>query len=227
MLSSWPSWSRFRNSWQPSAASREEHAGRGVEESCGGSDGGFEILCEPSVSSEPGEEACDDPAARQDDEPGLIRQLADDFDGDGGGCGHALMVAGAVREDAGDEGEEPFGDPQPCPAAVAILDAGPMRFDPEDAAVGIDERVSFTAFDLLASVITARTAGLRRLHALSMMAADGLASRPVRSRAAVTRAWLIRSQTQWSRHAANQRSTVLQGGRSVGICRHGHPDRMT
>jgi hypothetical protein len=40
---------------------------------------------------------------------------------------------------------------------------------------------------------------------LSMIAAEGLASRPTRSRSAITSAWFIRSKHPSSRQAANQR----------------------
>jgi hypothetical protein len=60
---------------------------------------------------------------------------------------------------------------------------------------------------------------------LSMIAALGLASRPTRSRSAVTKAWLMVSNRPLSRQAANQRYTVGQGGRSVGISRQGMPPR--
>lgn len=43
-----------------------------------------------------------------------------------------------------------------------------------------------------------------------MIAAEGLASRPTRSRSAITRAWLIFSNRQASRQAANQRRKVLR-----------------
>jgi hypothetical protein len=39
----------------------------------------------------------------------------------------------------------------------------------------------------------------------SMIAAEGLASRPTRSRSAITSAWFIRSNRPSSRQAANQR----------------------
>src|SRR3954467_15958970 len=58
-----------------------------------------------------------------------------------------------------------------------------------------------------------------------MIAALGLASRPTRSRSAVTKAWLMVSNRPLSRQAANQRYTVGQGGRSVGISRQGMPPR--
>jgi hypothetical protein len=66
--------------------------------------------------------------------------------------------------------------------------------------------VALAAFDLFAGIIATRPTGFGGLTLwLSMMAADGLASRPTRSRSAMTSAWLIFSNIEPSRKAANQR----------------------
>ncbi len=81
-----------------------------------------------------------------------------------------------------------------------------MRFEHEAAAVGVDERMALAPVDFLARIVTARPGGLGGLDALaSMIAAEGLASRPTRSRSAITSAWFIRSKRPSSRQAANQR----------------------
>jgi hypothetical protein len=69
-----------------------------------------------------------------------------------------------------------------------------MRFEDEATSVRVDERMA------LALIVTARAAGLGVLTLwLSMIAADGLASRPTRSRSAITSAWFIRSKRPSSR----------------------------
>jgi hypothetical protein len=116
-------------------------------------------------------------------EADLIGLAPDDFDGDG--CSGSDSVAGiaAIGEEPFDKGEgPPRGAPQP-PGAIAILNASMMGFEPETAAIAIDEPVAFPARDLLASVIPARTAAFRRLDALTIddrgarrcFPADGLA----------------------------------------------------
>ena len=79
-----------------------------------------------------------------------------------------------------------------------------MGLDDQAAAVGVDQRVTLAPVDLLARIVTARAAGLGGLW-LSMIAAEGLASRPTRSRSAITSAWFFRSKRPSSRQAANQR----------------------
>jgi len=60
-----------------------------------------------------------------------------------------------------------------------------------------------------------------------MIAADGLASRPTRSRSAMSKARLIFSNTPLSRHVENQRYTVRHGGKSLGKSRRAVPPRST
>ena len=109
-----------------SEASSEQHDGGGVEEGGRRSDGGLEILGEPSIAVDPGEEALDHPAARQDDEADLIGEFLDDFDGDAGGVGDLVASIGAIGEDALDERKEAARDLQQGYGSVAILDAGLM-----------------------------------------------------------------------------------------------------
>ena len=81
-----------------------------------------------------------------------------------------------------------------------------MGLDDEAAAVGVNQRVALAPVDLLARIIAARPpASVVLTLWLSIIAADGLASRPTRSRSAITSAWFIRSKRPSSRQAANQR----------------------
>jgi hypothetical protein len=81
-----------------------------------------------------------------------------------------------------------------------------MGFDDKATAVRVDQCVALAPVDLLASIVTARPpASVVLTLWLSMIAAEGLASRPTRSRSAITSAWFIRSKRPSSRQAANQR----------------------
>jgi hypothetical protein len=67
-----------------------------MEERGGRSDRGLEVLGETPVAVDPGEEALDHPAPRQDLEAHLIGQLADDLHHDGSGVCDLLARIGAV-----------------------------------------------------------------------------------------------------------------------------------
>jgi hypothetical protein len=183
-------------------------------------------------------------APPQRGEADLIGPLADDLDDDGGGHGDARMIVSGIGEDTFDEGDEGTRGVEQPPAAVAVLDARRVRLQQEAPPVGVppfgrclrpDRRMALAPVDLLAGVIPARPASMVLTLWLwpsadlwsPMLAADGLASRPTRSRSAMTRAWLIFSNMPSSRHAANQRSTVLHGGTSEGRRRQAMPPRMT
>ena len=63
-----------------------------------------------------------------------------------------------------------------------------MGLQLERPAVGVDQCMALAALDLLATVVAAGAAGLGSLVLwLSITAAEGLASRPVRSRSSNTR----------------------------------------
>ena len=61
----------------------------------------------------------------------------------------------------------------------------------------------------------------------SITAAVGEASRPTRSRSAITSRWFMVSNKPVSRYRANQANTVLLGGKSIGNSRHATPSRST
>jgi hypothetical protein len=136
----------------------------------------------------------------------LVGIFAHDFDGDQRRRSDLLTGIAAVGEDALNEREDAPRDPQKRSATIAVLDAGRMGLDYEAATVGVDQRMALASIDLLSSIVTAWPAGLGGLDALAVMiAAEGLASRPTRSRSAITSAWFIRSKRPSSRHVANQR----------------------
>ena len=98
-------------------------------------------------------------------------------------------VVTAIGEDARDERIQGTGSAEQR-AAVAILNARGMRFEQERSSVGVDDDVALALVDLLACIIAAQATGFRGLDTLwlSMIAAEGLASRPTRSRSTMTRA---------------------------------------
>jgi hypothetical protein len=112
------------------------------------------------------------------------------IDDDVRGVRDPLVVVTAVGEDARDERIQGTGGAEQRPAAVAILNARRMRFEQERTSVGVDDDVALAPVDLLACIIAARATGFRGLDTLwlSMIAAEGLASRPTRSRSTMTRA---------------------------------------
>ena len=81
-----------------------------------------------------------------------------------------------------------------------------MRFEHEATPVRVDQRMALASVDLLSGIVAAWPASLGGLTLWqSMIAAEGLAPRPIRSRSAITSAWFIRSKHPSSRQAANQR----------------------
>ena len=117
----------------------------------------------------------------------------DDLDlpgaGRGGHRGHPRPLVAAIGEDAVDEGEQAAGSTQQIEGAVAILHAGWMDHHVQEEAERIDENVPLAARDLLARIEALRIDRRPPFCAAlalweSMIAADGLASCPSRSRTA-------------------------------------------
>src|SRR4029077_12028472 len=168
------------------------------------------------------------PASQLDGEADLIGGLSHDLEGARGGAGEVSASRAAIGEAALEEGEGSPRETEQRAAAIAVLDTRRMGLDDEAAAVGVDQRVTLAPVDLLARIVTARAAGLGGLDALAVDdRGRGVASRPTRSRSAVTSAWFIRSKRPSSPQAANQRKIVAHGGKSFGSSRHGQPARMT
>lgn len=107
------------------------HDGCRVEEDGGGTDGCLEVLREPPVAVDPGEETFDHTSSRQDDEAELAGLLADDFDDDAGGCRHPLMIVFAIDPYVLDERKQRARNLEERSCAIAILNVGRMRFDKE------------------------------------------------------------------------------------------------
>ena len=166
---------------------------------------GREVLRQPPIARSR-QRTARRPSAGGNSETDLTGVLAHDLDRDQGGLGDLFAGISTVGEDPLDKWEDAARSLQKRSAAVAILDAGWMGLDDEAAALGVNLRVALAPVDLPARIVTARAAGPVVLTLwLSMIAADGLASRPTRLRSAITSAWFIRSKRPSSRQAANQR----------------------
>jgi hypothetical protein len=86
--------------------------------------------------------------------------------------------------------------------------------------IGVNHHLALATCDLLARIIASRATAIGGLHALAVeYTGGGDASRPTRSRSAMTRGWLMVSNKPVSRHRLNRRKTVLLGGRSEGKSR--------
>ncbi len=140
--------------------------------------------------ADPGQGALDDPALGDDLEAGNIVAF-DDFQSPFSGLGHPLghdrsLVAG-IGEDHLDEREEAAGLPQQSVRPIAVLHGGGVNRDSHHQAERIDHDVPLATGDLFARVIPLRVdrgppfCAARALW-LSMIAAEGLASRPACSR---------------------------------------------
>jgi hypothetical protein len=103
--------------------------------------------------------------------------------------GHLRPLIATIGEDDLDEGEQAAGPAQQCVGPIAILHIGRMDYDVQEQAERIDENVPLAARDFLARIEALRI-DLRPPFCaalalwLSMTAAEGLASRPSRSRTA-------------------------------------------
>ena len=140
----------------------------------------------------PGEGALDDPAAAQDDEAGHERHTADGLDCNAGFVfcpGHQPPGVAAVCEDTFDEWETTSGFLQHALATVAVLDIGAVDLDRQQAPIGVGQDVALASMDAFTCIVAFESpfwSAVRTVW-LSMIAADGEASRPDRSRSSMTK----------------------------------------
>src|SRR5579862_8181943 len=184
---------RPKRSWSGEASEHELDHGE-VDERLGGSGEVLEVAGEPAVSADPSEGALDDPALGGDDEAGRAIGALDDLNapaaGAAGGLSDARSLVSGVGEDRRDERKAPphrFGQDVRC--TVAVLDTRRMDHRGQEEALVIGEDVALDPLDLLARVEPDRVDRRPPFCAalalwLSRMPADGLASRPSRSRTA-------------------------------------------
>ena len=105
----------------------------------------------------------------------------------GDGRRHLWSLVAGIGEDGLDEGERPARRAKQLAGAVAVLHVGEMDDDAQQQAERIDEDVALAPRDLLARIEALRVERSPPFCAplalwLSITAADGLASRPSRSR---------------------------------------------
>src|SRR5215831_3189850 len=161
-------------------------------------------LARRRFAPEPGEGAFDHPAAPQHAKALHVVAPLDDFHAQSwhlcqGGINLPCIVA-AIGPDQF-EPREAAADPvehQTCP--VAILNGGRVNDDPHRQPFTVDQGMDFPAFHLLAGVVPNLAVVAAPFSAdltdwLSRTAADGLASRPIRSRNAICSSAQIASQT--------------------------------
>src|SRR4051794_109730 len=160
---------------------------------------------EAAPPAEPAERPLRHPAPGEEDEAGAAREPAHDDQGqpeqEAGQQGREPVV-GAVGEHDLEPGVEPLQPPQQVDGAVRVLDVGGVDDDPEQQAAGVDRDVPLPALDLLGRVVAAGPPfSVAFTLWVSMMAAEGLGSRPSRSRSITTRWWRIVSHTPASAKA--------------------------
>jgi len=109
--------------------------------------------------------------------------------GPGDRAGHDRTLVAGIGKDHFDKREGAARLAQQSRGPIAVLDIGGMHRDPNHQAERIDHDVAFAPGDLLARVVALRVdrrppfCAARALW-LSMIAAEGLASRPASSRQA-------------------------------------------
>jgi hypothetical protein len=163
-----------------------------ADEGCYGIGVAFEVSGKTAVARNPGERTFDRPSSWQDDEAVRLCAL-DDLELPCTGLGDnrrpLRSLVAAVGEDAFDEGEQSARATQQERRAVAVLHIGRMDDDVQQQAERVDEDMPLAAGDFLACVEALRIDRRPPFCAalalwLSMIAADGLASRPSFSRTA-------------------------------------------
>ena len=139
----------------------------------------------------------------------------------------APLVA-CIRKGELHERPAPARGAQQGPDVVPVLGRCRVGLEFERAVVRVHHRVLVAAFNLAASVVALHTAAFGGLDTLAFdhgRCRAGLA--PARSRSRMTRWWLTTSHVPLSRSQANQRYTLLQGGKPLGIMRQVMPPRST
>ena len=153
----------------------------------------FVVLGETAASTEPGEGPLDDPAFGQNLEADRLIRTLDDFQLPGperlhGGSRQRPLVA-AIGKNPFDEWKQAAHGLEHKQAAISILDAGGVNRNVQGQTQRVDQDMSLLAFDFLPRVVARRVDPRPPFSApltlwLSMIAADGPASLPDRSRTA-------------------------------------------
>lgn len=109
--------------------------------------------------------------------------------GIGDDLGHLRLLIAGISENTLDKGEQPPRPAEQVAGAIAVLHIGGLNADAQQEAERIDQDMALAPGDFLARVIPLRVKRRAPFCAalplwLSMIAADGLVSRPACSRAA-------------------------------------------
>ena len=149
----------------------------------------LEIAGETAIAANPGEGALDNPAFGQHDEAMGVTTLYDlDRPGSRGGGERTQFrpLVATISKDAFDKRKASSRLAQHRSGTIAILHAGRMHRHAQQQAEGIDENMPLAPGDLLArkALRVEPSAPFCAAFALwlSMIATEGLASRPARSR---------------------------------------------
>lgn len=146
----------------------KNHCRSGVKEGGGGTEGSFEVLRQPSVSSEPSKGALDHPTTRVDGKADLTGHFSNDLNADGGGVGDTGGAVCTVGERFGDKGVSASRLLQQWDGSVAILNISSMDQQIQGTAIGIDHGMPFSPHDLLPGIVTAWSTCLRGFHRLAV-----------------------------------------------------------
>lgn len=131
----------------------------------------FIILSQPAVTTQPGERTLDQPAFGQDFETGS--DAFDNFDlqpalrDEPLDPVQELARVSAIGEDLSHPAKVQQGRQQEL-GAVTILQGGAMHHDGENQSQSVDQEVSFSSVDLLASIIAAFSGLLSHFNALAV-----------------------------------------------------------
>jgi len=178
------------------------------------------ILGQPLVAGEPSQRPFDDPALRQDDEPGGVGRALDDLQdpaGQGGGPGDQRARVALVGPDPLQARKDALQLSEHQLRPVAILNARTVDDHHQQQAQRVYGDMPLAALDLLAGVVTIAPpfCGVRT-DWLSMIAAEGVASRPAATRTFTRKASCTVAMIPPSRHRRKWSQTSSQGGKSWG-----------
>lgn len=174
--------------WRQSAQHEPDHGE--ADEGCGLAGMALIVACQTATPADPGEGSLDDPAFGQHHEAVPIA-AADDLKSPRSGSGddrfHVRSLVAGIADETLDEGEALPGLAQQGFRAVAILHAGGVDDDRQQQAERVGQDVALAAENLLARIVAGRIQRSPPLTAplavwLSMIAVEGLASRPACSR---------------------------------------------
>ena len=196
----------------PSHSPNEELHGGQEEPSLGAGDGGLEILGKAAISVEPGEGPFDDPAAGQEFEADSVLRSLDDLDRPLAELGKGSLELGAGISAVSEKVAQPREqrayrfDHEHC--AVTVLHIGRVDLGADQQAACIGDDMAFAPPSLRwgrlltflpASYPLGPPLSVVLTDWLSMIPAEGLASRPAASRICNSSSKLIRSKTPLSR----------------------------